>query len=177
MPKPTRRPPTPKPTPTRLTRSLAQFASCGGIGNLPAPGSMGSLLALVVGGGITIHFGIGVLVIAIIACAIIAFPAIDAYSRLTNTHDSKHIVIDEVLGQWLTMLAIPIPPTWQLEYGVSLVVAFLLFRLFDISKPWFIATAEDLPGAAGVIADDILAAVVAGAILMLAGHFALSYLV
>lgn len=173
MPKPIHRP----PPPTRLTRSLAQFASCGGVGNLPAPGSMGSLLALVVGGALAIHFGIGVLVVAIIACAMLAFPAIDAYSRLTNTHDSKHIVIDEVLGQWLTMLAIPIPPAWQIEYVVSLVVAFFLFRLFDITKPWFIAAAEDLPGAAGVIADDILAAVVAGAIVMLAGHFALGYIV
>ena len=164
-------PQTPNPTP--LTRLLASVASCGGIGNLPAPGSMGSLVAVVVGAGIAIGFGIGWLVVAIIASAIIAFPAIDAYSRLTNTHDSKHIVIDEVVGQWLTLLAIPMSPAWQSDYILAVVVAFVLFRLFDISKPWFIKSAEDLPGAAGVIADDVLAAVVAGAIIMLGLRFVL----
>ena len=166
-------PQTPNPPP--LTRLLASVASCGGIGNLPAPGSMGSLVAAVVGAGIAIGFGIGWLVIAIIATAIMAFPAIDAYSRLTNTHDSKHIVIDEVVGQWLTLLAIPLPPVWggDYDYIVAVVVAFVLFRVFDIGKPWFIKSAEDLPGAAGVIADDVLAAVVAGAIIMLGLPFVL----
>ena len=67
------------------------------------------------------------------------------------------------------MLAIPLLPAWTAAYMVSLVAAFILFRLFDIWKPLFIKAAEDLPGAAGVIADDVLAAVCAGGCLMLAG--------
>ena len=148
---------------------LAILATLASIGYLPAPGSCGSLVAVMAGAWLAISVGIIGLVVATIVLAILAFPAIDAYSRMTQTHDSKHIIIDEVIGQWLTMLAIPVVPAWTADYMVYLVAAFILFRLFDIWKPLFIKAAEDLPGAAGVIADDVLAAVCAGVCLMLGG--------
>ena len=53
-----------------------------------------------------------------------------------------------------------------MHYLLTLITAFVLFRIFDILKPPPVSTAEDLPGAAGVIADDIMAGVLAGVVIM-----------
>ena len=76
--------------------------------------------------------------------------------------DPGHIVIDEVAGQWLTLAfpAVLSPAPEPLFY----VTGFALFRFFDIMKPWPIDWAERrLRGAAGVMGDDVLAGVCAGA--------------
>ncbi len=45
-----------------------------------------------------------------------AFPAIDAHTSITKTHDASEIIIDEVIGQWLVLLAIPIAASWNTLY-------------------------------------------------------------
>ena len=77
------------------------------------------------------------------------------------------MVVDEVLGQWLTASMI-VHPTWQ-----SYVLAFALFRIFDITKPWPIRRLERLHGGLGIVADDLLAGVYGGVILFAAGYFKL----
>jgi phosphatidylglycerophosphatase A len=154
-------------------RLLAQFATMGPVGNLPAPGTMGSLLALIIGGGITITIGIGSLVVFIVAATILGFPAASAHHRLTGIKDSGSVIIDEVVGQWLVLLAIPIAPAPTSSYVTMLVIAFVLFRFFDIFKMGPVKMAEDLPGAAGVMADDVVAGILAGLVIML-GFSALS---
>ena len=73
--------------------------------------------------------------------------------------DPGWVVIDEVSGQWLTLAVVP--PDFIL-YAVG----FFLFRIFDIFKPWPIRTLEQkVPGALGVMIDDVAAAVYAAALL------------
>ena len=86
---------------------------------------------MIIGGGVTITIGLIPPVILIIAVTILAFPAIDAHTSITNKHDASEIIIDEVIGQWLVLLAIPIIASWNMHYS-TLITAFVLFRIFDI---------------------------------------------
>jgi len=154
-----------KPT-HRFSGLLSAIATLGPIGYLPAPGTAGSLVAAILGVFITIYFGIMTLVVMIVIAALVSFPAIDAHHALTGKHDNKEIIIDEVVGQWLVFLAIPLTPLWGWNYLLLVGLAFILFRVFDILKPPPVSTAEELPGAAGVIADDVMAGVLAGVLIM-----------
>ena len=150
----------------RFSGLLSAIATLGPIGYLPAPGTAGSLVAAILGVFITIYFGIITLVVMIVIAALVSFPAIDAHHALTGKHDNKEIIIDEVVGQWLVFLAIPLTPLWGWNYLLLVGLAFILFRVFDILKPPPVSTAEELPGAAGVIADDVMAGVLAGVLIM-----------
>ena len=150
----------------RFSGLLSAIATLGPIGYLPAPGTAGSLVATILGVFITIYFGIMTLVVMIVIAALVSFPAIDAHHALTGKHDNKEIIIDEVVGQWLVFLAIPLTPLWGWNYLLLVGLAFILFRVFDILKPPPVSTAEEFPGAAGVIADDVMAGVLAGVLIM-----------
>lgn len=150
----------------RFSGLLSAIATLGPIGYLPAPGTAGSLVAAILSVFITIYFGIMTLVVMIVIAALVSFPAIDAHHALTGKHDNKEIIIDEVVGQWLVFLAIPLTPLWGWNYLLLVGLAFILFRVFDILKPPPVSTAEELPGAAGVIADDVMAGVLAGVLIM-----------
>jgi len=150
----------------RFSGLLSAIATLGPIGYLPAPGTAGSLVAAILGVFITIYFGLMTLVVMIVIAALVSFPAIDAHHALTGKHDNKEIIIDEVVGQWLVFLAIPLTPLWGWNYLLLVGLAFILFRVFDILKPPPVSTAEELPGAAGVIADDVMAGVLAGVLIM-----------
>jgi phosphatidylglycerophosphatase A len=76
-------------------------------------------------------------------------------------HDAHPIVMDEVAGMMVTMMAAPQP------YPVFLIAGFLLFRLFDIWKPAPVDRAQGLPGAWGIVMDDLLAGVYANLALQL----------
>lgn len=69
-------------------------------------------------------------------------------------HDPGKIVVDEMVGIWISMLFIPFSI-------LNLLLAFGLFRLYDIWKPWIVKKAENLDGGLGVMADDIVAGVFA----------------
>ncbi|MEQ1580503.1 MAG: phosphatidylglycerophosphatase A [Steroidobacteraceae bacterium] len=82
-------------------------------------------------------------------------------ARRLGVHDHGGIVWDEVVGYAVTMLAVPAEPLWMLA-------GFALFRLFDIWKPWPIREADhSLKGGLGIMLDDVLAGIFAGAILYL----------
>ena len=137
-------------TPARL---VASFLGSGLVKF--APGTMGSLAALLPGIALLwaspIALGAGVLVATVAGLwAIRAAGAQD---------DPGWVVIDEVAGQWIALLALPHPSL------VGALAAFALFRLFDITKPGPIGWAERLPGALGVMADDLLAGAVAAVLL------------
>jgi phosphatidylglycerophosphatase A len=76
--------------------------------------------------------------------------------------DPSQAVVDEVIGQLLTFLFIPFTYSWKM-----ILAGFLLFRLFDIWKPYPIDSLQGLPSGIGVCADDILAGVYAGLCLSL----------
>ncbi len=76
-------------------------------------------------------------------------------------HDAHPIVIDEVVGQLLALWAVPREPAWIL-------MAFLLFRFFDIVKPLGVRGLQRLPGGLGVVADDLVAGIYTRLVLALA---------
>ena len=89
--------------------------------------------------------------------------------KVMQRKDPSAVVIDEVAGQMIALLSGPFwPPTWW-----SVLTAFILFRLFDIWKPYPIKKLENLPGGWGIMADDWLAGVYAAILLRAALHFGL----
>lgn len=121
-----------------------------------APGTVGTLAALPFGFAIMWYGGTAGLLLAALIVSAAGLWAAGVYERKSGTHDSGAIVIDEVAGMWLTLCAGTLSP-------LSFVLAFGLFRLFDILKPWPVSWADrELPGAAGVMADDIIAGILAG---------------
>ena len=148
---------------------LTTLSTLGPIGKCPAPGTMGSIVAAIAGVFITAHWGLVALTVATVLMVAIGFPMANAHFRVTGQKDASEVIIDEVGGQWLAMLPIPVAPALNMEYVIWVAVAFALFRLFDIWKPGPIRQAEKLqPYATGVMADDIIAGAIAGAIIMLA---------
>ena len=98
--------------------------------------------------------------IATLLVCLLGVLAAGRYQTVTSRHDAPEVVIDEVAGQWIALLAVPLDWRWYL-------LAFLLFRLFDILKPEPVRMAENLPGGIGVMADDIVAGMLAAACLLL----------
>ena len=90
--------------------------------------------------------------------------------KLFQNKDPQQAVVDEVIGQLITFLFIPFAVSWKF-----VVAGFLLFRLFDIWKPYPIDSLQNLPAGIGVCADDILAGVYAGTCLAVLYAVANSY--
>lgn len=136
---------------------LATWFGCGLI--RPAPGTWGTLGGMPFGIIILILGGWPVLFVASAIVFAIGLWAAKKFEEMTGEHDASAIVIDEVAGVWIALLPAAINMT---HAGL----AFLLFRFFDILKPWPVSWADKkLPGAMGVMLDDILAGVYAALIL------------
>ena len=139
---------------SQLQKSFAYLATLGPIGHVQlAPGTIGSLLAVVIGYVIA-SFGAGILAIATIIITIFGIVAADAYCRITGRKDASEVIIDEVAGQWFVLIFLPLDPLW-------FAAGFLLFRFFDITKLGPVGMAERLSGGFGVMADDIVAGMLA----------------
>jgi phosphatidylglycerophosphatase A len=120
-----------------------------------APGTFGSLAALPLA-WISVWLG-GTLALQIVAAVVllVGLKATDVYARAVGVTDPHEAVIDEVAGQCLTLVVVRLAP---LPY----LVGFLLFRFFDIVKPFPIRWLErKLPGGYGIMLDDIAAAIYA----------------
>jgi phosphatidylglycerophosphatase A len=145
-------------------RLCLSFASVCHLGFIPgAPGTYASLLTTVLffaafrlGGRILPALHLSVLCLISLA-GILASAEI---SRRTGQEDPSFIVIDEVAGQLLTFLFLPI--SWM-----NLIGGFFAFRVFDMWKPFPIRKLESLGGGVGVMADDLLAGVYANVLLRL----------
>ena len=133
-----------------------------GAGLLPiGPGSWGSLAALIAGWFIVAYAGY----VTLAAAALISFAAgwwaSARVVKASGLADPRSIVIDEIAAQWLVLLSVPLDGRWY-------AAAFLLFRLFDIAKPWPIRAIERrVAGGLGVMLDDIMAALYAALILLI----------
>ncbi len=128
-----------------------------------APGTIGSLVALLLGLPILI-FSANTLFLGAIFVGLIAITQIDKEEEETKRHDSSYIVIDELVGMWLAMAI----------SGLSLagvVLSFIFFRIYDITKPSLIGKIDkEVKGGLGVVADDALAGVLAGLSALLVIH-------
>ena len=96
---------------------------------------------------------------------LVGAPCASVSERLLGSHDPRNVVIDEFAGQLLTFLFV-VPTDWRLAGA-----GFLLFRLFDVIKPFPARHAEDLPGGWGVMADDLVAGIYAAIALYLLHPF------
>ncbi|UOR36305.1 phosphatidylglycerophosphatase A [Helicobacter pylori] len=126
-----------------------------------APGTIGSLVALLLGLPILI-FSANTLFLAAILIGLIAIAQIDKEEEESKIHDSSYIVIDELVGMWLAMAI----------SGLSLagvILSFIFFRIYDITKLSLIGKIDkEVKGGLGVVADDALAGVLAGLSVLLA---------
>lgn len=152
-----------KHQPTPIIWGFSSMIALGfGAGLMPgAPGTWGSLLALFFAGYLMyfttpLIFGIVILVTFLIGWGVTSY-----YCEAMDEDDPSEVVIDEFVGQWITLIVIPYHP-WFILLG------FVLFRFFDILKPPPIRWIERIiPGGLGVMVDDVVAGIYA-AILMFA---------
>jgi len=153
----------PEPIPKANAPAIL-LATWFGAGRLPRfPGTWGSLAALPFAWGIQTFGGWQGLGLATLAVFLIGLWSAAEYIRDGDDPDPNSdpgpVVIDEVAGQWLTLLAAPLDPVFY-------AAGFALFRFFDILKPWPVSWAErSFKGAAGIMLDDIAAGIYAGGIL------------
>lgn len=138
-----------------MDRLVAKAAgSVLGIGYLPlAPGTFGSLAAallyLFVPAIAPLHWFIPLILVATLVGAWAGGVMEREYGK-----DPSAVVVDELAGQWLALLALPATP-------LAVALAFVLFRVFDIAKPGPVDRAQQLPGGWGIMADDLLAGLLA----------------
>ena len=148
----------------RLAFAIATWFGCG---YAPfAPGTAGSLAALGIAyllstaGWRPLHFA---------ALALVMLPvgiwSATITAQVSGAKDPSIVVVDEVLGQWIT-LAGATALNWK-----SWLAGFILFRLFDIWKPPPVRRLEALPSGAGIVADDVMAGVYGALVLFLMGCF------
>lgn len=140
------------------------FATVFGLGYAPvAPGTVASGVALFLAWPLAIWQGRFALLLAGILASAIGAWACELYSREKGEADPSECVIDELAGQWIACAFAP-------PFVPAFLLSFVLFRIFDIWKPWPISAAERLPGGFGIMADDIVAGLFAGAIIAVLAH-------
>jgi phosphatidylglycerophosphatase A len=158
-----------------MTRMICIFFGAGLL--RPAPGTWGSAVAVAL--GLVIH-GIGgfpLLLVATAAVTALGFWAVGRELADRPGEDPSEIVIDEVAGQSIALLAPSFGfwmmglDNWHFPYP-GWVGAFLFFRLFDIWKPWLVGRADARHDAAGVMLDDLWAGLFAGIATMVAAGIA-----
>lgn len=146
---------------TWIATSIAtSIATWFGAGYVPkGPGTAGSLATLLCAALIPQH---------IVALAIVSIlPAIWAahiHAKATGSKDPQEVVVDEVAGQWIALAG-----ATQLDSLAPWLLAFALFRAFDIWKPFPVRQLEKLPGGIGIVMDDVMAGVYAALVMRLLG--------
>ncbi|HEY0723888.1 MAG TPA: phosphatidylglycerophosphatase A [Pyrinomonadaceae bacterium] len=141
------------------------IATCG-VGYLPLmPGTYGSL----VGVGIFLGFTqvvngnalVGVVLVAIVAITVAGIWAASRTEELSGRKDPGKVVVDEVAGQLISLFPLTLFTDWTI---VAVIISFILFRFFDIVKPYPARRLEALKGGYGIMCDDLVAGVYGAAI-------------
>jgi phosphatidylglycerophosphatase A len=148
------------------TDYLALAISTFGVGYLPlAPGTWGSLVAVGIFLGFTQVFkGNALVAVVLVSIVVVTFAGIWAASRteaLANRKDPSKVVVDEVAGQLISLFPLTLFTQWSI---VAVIISFILFRFFDIVKPYPARRLEALKGGLGIMCDDLIAGVYAAAI-------------
>ncbi|MEN4053576.1 MULTISPECIES: phosphatidylglycerophosphatase A [Sulfurimonas] len=135
-----------------------------------APGTMGTLVSLPLGMAILIYFDATTLFLAASLVSILAIKIINQYEEESGTHDNQKIVIDELAGMWFALSVAPattiaMHQVLDLQNGflIQSLLSFVLFRVYDITKPSIIGRIDsEAKGGVGVMGDDIIAGFAAG---------------
>ncbi|MGA2896653.1 MAG: phosphatidylglycerophosphatase A [Acidobacteriaceae bacterium] len=153
---------------TRWAWLLGTFFGAGRM--KPGPGTYGSVAAALLWFGAAHLFHPGRLALALatavaaLLITLIGIPAATIVARESGRQDPGFVVIDEVAGQWIALIAVR--PDWQ-----HAALALVLFRLFDIWKPWPIRRLEALPAGTGIMLDDVAAGLLALAVGLLVSRW------
>lgn len=142
-----------------------------GVGRLkPGPGTWGSLATVLLWAtanwGIPIAARTWATIIAAAVVTLVGIPAATLVARAASIKDPQFVVIDEVAGQLVALIAVP--PAWK-----TFLAGFILFRVFDMWKPFPIRRLERLPEGTGIVVDDLAAGVYALIVMHLLLHFGL----
>ncbi|MDE2225179.1 MAG: phosphatidylglycerophosphatase A [Xanthomonadaceae bacterium] len=145
-----------------LSHPAGWIATALGAGLSPkAPGTAGSLVALLPWWFLLRGLSPGVYLAVLVAGFLLGVWACDVSDRRLGMHDQGALVWDEVIGMWITLVAVPLQWWWM-------IIGFALFRLFDIWKPWPVSWADRrVHGGLGVMLDDVAAGVYALIVLQL----------
>lgn len=140
-------------------------ASLAGIGFLPGPaGTFGSLVALPLAWAAH-QLGGPLFLINLTVFAFLTGYIATARATQGGDHDPSWVIVDELVGQWIALLPVSIGAAYAgaavLDLWPGWVAAFVLFRLFDIWKPWLVGRADAMHGPLGVMLDDVVAGVFA----------------
>lgn len=150
-----------------VARVLATWFGCG---YWPwGPGTVGSAAAVLIAIVLHHHAGIDpwILGLAGVLTLPLSIWACSVEAETSGRKDPQHVVLDEVVGQWITLSAAA-----TFDWKTAL-IGFALFRIFDITKPAPARKMESLPGGIGIMADDVMAGVYGAVVMALIGslHF------
>ena len=158
-----------------MNRMATWIGTVLGVGYLrPAPGTWGSLVALPWALLLHVIGGFPLLLVGVVAGFAKGLWATGVMTRGSDDHDPSHIVVDELVGQWIALLPLSYV-AWTRGIDITAlwpgwVAAFLLFRLFDITKPGPVGWADRRGDPMGVMLDDVIAGVFAAiGVMVLAG--------
>jgi phosphatidylglycerophosphatase A len=148
-----------------LNKKLITFLATGfGSGLSPfAPGTMGTLVGVVIC-LLCLPLPWPMRLLIVIALSALSIYVSGRAEKIYKKKDDQRIVIDEIVGFQITMLPVAITV-------LHLCVGFVLFRIFDILKPFPINNLQRLPGGWGVVIDDVGAGIYAGAVMLLLIYF------
>jgi phosphatidylglycerophosphatase A len=161
------------PPPSRPPASLGAtlVATFFGVGRLrPGPGSWGSAITVLLWAALA--YGLAPSLRTPVATALallvtlIGIPASTRVARASGLKDPQFVVIDEVAGQLITLIAVPL--AWK-----TFLAGFILFRGFDIVKPPPVRQLEQLPEGTGIVLDDVAAGLYGLIVMHLLLHFGL----
>jgi len=154
--------------PARWATLVASFFGAGKM--KPGPGTWGSAAAALIWFALARWIPVAgqplVLIGMAVAAIAVGIPAATQAARASRMKDPQFVVIDEVAGQWVTLLFSPV--TWK-----TVLAGFILFRAFDIVKPPPVRQLERLPEGTGIVVDDVAAGIYALLALQLLRHFGL----
>lgn len=137
------------------------FSSGFGLGRIPhLPGAGGSLLGLLLAWA-TSGLSVWLQIVLFLLFVLTAIGIAERAEQLSKTLDPEFIVIDEMVGMWVTMLFM-----WRFD-ATALILGFLLFRLFDVIKFFPLNLFEGFRGGLGIVMDDLAAGMLANVILRL----------
>lgn len=144
-------------------KAATAFSTLGPVGFLPkAPGTWGSAVAVIVSPFLFYPFNLPIRLSILILLFVIGSLAATQAEKTLGAKDPGSVIIDEVLGQWVTLLPFTTMTGWHF------IIGFVLFRIFDIKKPWPIKKSENwLKSGWGIMIDDVIAGIYAAICLWL----------
>ena len=136
---------------------LSRFSEVYPIGHSKyAPGTMGSLIGVLFGYFLILNLDVKFYLIFLLIFIIVSYLLCEAHLKFYNKKDPKEVVVDEISGQFIAILGC-VQSDKSTYMFLSLLLSFVLFRIFDITKIGPIKRFENLPNGIGIMADDIVA--------------------